>query len=66
MCEEKQELTKEERIEKAKELMDELKDLELSEDDLKGVAGGQVVVIVHPSNSETDIDDEKIRKLFHG
>ena len=46
--------------------MDELKDLELSEDDLKGVAGGQVVVIVHPSNSETDIDDEKIRKLFNG
>jgi hypothetical protein len=40
MSEEKKELTKEEKIEKAKELMKKVKELELNEDELKKVAGG--------------------------
>ncbi len=40
MCEEKQEMSKEAKVEKAKELMDELKELELTEDELKNVSAG--------------------------
>ena len=40
MSEEKKELTKEEKIEKAKELMKKVKELELSEDELKEISGG--------------------------
>ena len=40
MSEEKKELTKEAKIEKAKELLQKVKELELNEDELKEVAGG--------------------------
>ncbi len=40
MTEDNKEITKEEKIEKAKVLMKELKELQLSDDDLQKVAGG--------------------------
>ena len=40
MSEENKELTKEEKIKRAKELMKEMKDLELSEDELQAVSSG--------------------------
>ena len=42
--EEKNELTKEKRIEKAKKLMGELDKLELSEEELKQVSAGDLVM----------------------
>ncbi len=44
----KDKLTKEEKIEKAKKLMSELKDLELSKEELEAVYGGTDVVGIAP------------------
>jgi len=43
------ELTKEEKIEKAKELMSELRNLELSKEELEGVFAGAVDVADSPA-----------------
>ena len=54
MCKEKKEMNKEEKIDKAKELMKEINELELSEEELKGMAGGIAVcdVCVRSSSQE--------------
>jgi hypothetical protein len=45
MCKEKKGLTKEAKIEKAEVLMEQLSELELSVDELAGIAGGPIKVI---------------------